>query len=649
MEKNFQFITDTGTQQQRKVKIRSETPKQTPLMEEDAQKMVALKKAYADIILNTAKEAAARIMVSERKAIRFQQDLCSTKDEALRMLVRLKQMMDSKINDAEMTSLSQQRRIEGLEEQLHEAEQIILDLRTELKQAQDDLKAKNNQVQPLNGQISKEDVSSHENTAYENKLNTSESIVFFPSDGPEIITTTDMKNAPLNQRILDNRCCDATAKRTELSSDSHLENNHSDNPDIAAIIMRSKKPEQYRNGCTQRIRAIERNLMDGKLPARHVDDQLSLLKNESIIKLDEKGEGPCSVPSPKAESMDTMKKPTGMEEVTQLNSSAYENRPMKIIRRRKRKIRYGNAKKTSCKSHPLQLMKPSQPSSLLPRCKTHLNSANEDVKPAGARHVPSSPKVDNMDVMKNSTGLEEKLQHIGNGYEDQAIKVIPRRYRNKKVKYRDTITASFKSVPGQLDKSCPLSSLLSRCKTHSYSINGNVKSVEDMLEMTENNAKTGPFPHLDPEVSSSGAVQNATDNDAELTSESVLVLSEHKLAESSRVPSRGTNLEIVDVPLTSPDLKDAKASEANNGVSVQSDNGRLLKYTFCRKRKKESLSNPNENTSLEKSSMKRRAGEKLSGAPDVQKSCLIDESSRDSRRLAQVARQLISLSGKRWW
>lgn len=61
------------------------------------QKMVALKKAYADIILNTAKEAAARIMVSERKALRFQQDLCATKDEALRMLVRLKQMMDSKV------------------------------------------------------------------------------------------------------------------------------------------------------------------------------------------------------------------------------------------------------------------------------------------------------------------------------------------------------------------------------------------------------------------------------------------------------------------------------------------------------------------------------------------------------------------------
>lgn len=64
------------------------------------QKMMALKKAYAEIILNTAKEAAARIMVSERRALHFQQELSSTKDEALRMLLRLKQMIDAKVSFA---------------------------------------------------------------------------------------------------------------------------------------------------------------------------------------------------------------------------------------------------------------------------------------------------------------------------------------------------------------------------------------------------------------------------------------------------------------------------------------------------------------------------------------------------------------------
>lgn len=60
-------------------------------------KLTALKRAYADVILNTAKEAAARILSSERKALRFQRELFSTKEDALQMLLRLKQMMDSKV------------------------------------------------------------------------------------------------------------------------------------------------------------------------------------------------------------------------------------------------------------------------------------------------------------------------------------------------------------------------------------------------------------------------------------------------------------------------------------------------------------------------------------------------------------------------
>lgn len=59
--------------------------------------MVALQKVYVDIILNTAKEAAARIMVSEGKAMRSQLDLNNTKEESLRMLLRFKQMIDSKV------------------------------------------------------------------------------------------------------------------------------------------------------------------------------------------------------------------------------------------------------------------------------------------------------------------------------------------------------------------------------------------------------------------------------------------------------------------------------------------------------------------------------------------------------------------------
>lgn len=61
------------------------------------QRLTALKRAYADIILNTAKEAAARIMVSERKAARFQRELGEAKEQGLQMLLRLKGMLDAKV------------------------------------------------------------------------------------------------------------------------------------------------------------------------------------------------------------------------------------------------------------------------------------------------------------------------------------------------------------------------------------------------------------------------------------------------------------------------------------------------------------------------------------------------------------------------
>lgn len=62
-------------------------------------KMEALKKAYAEIILNTSKEAAARVMVAERKARCFEQQLDSLRQESLSMLLRLKDHFNSTVKN----------------------------------------------------------------------------------------------------------------------------------------------------------------------------------------------------------------------------------------------------------------------------------------------------------------------------------------------------------------------------------------------------------------------------------------------------------------------------------------------------------------------------------------------------------------------
>ncbi|KAM0035581.1 hypothetical protein Hdeb2414_s0015g00448061 [Helianthus debilis subsp. tardiflorus] len=62
------------------------------------EKLTELKKAFAEVILNTAKEAAARIMVSQRKVLRLEIELKQAKEKALQMFMRLKQMMDAKVS-----------------------------------------------------------------------------------------------------------------------------------------------------------------------------------------------------------------------------------------------------------------------------------------------------------------------------------------------------------------------------------------------------------------------------------------------------------------------------------------------------------------------------------------------------------------------
>lgn len=63
----------------------------------EMQKLLALKKAYADIILGISKEAAARVLASEKKSARYQYELKVAKEDGLQMLLRLKKMMDSQV------------------------------------------------------------------------------------------------------------------------------------------------------------------------------------------------------------------------------------------------------------------------------------------------------------------------------------------------------------------------------------------------------------------------------------------------------------------------------------------------------------------------------------------------------------------------
>ncbi|KAF9623225.1 hypothetical protein IFM89_000714 [Coptis chinensis] len=207
---------------------------------EESEKIMVLKKVYADMLLNTVKEAAGKIMVCERKAFCFQKDATDTKAEAVNMLLRIKQVMDAKIADMEITSLKQKSKIEELEAQLNEAEDVVTDLRAQLNAVQDELeKMKKTRLKPLDEQTSKSFAASHENSSHANELKTSEVILL-----PSLDARWRHNNASSDQRKIGDNCCftsESVTTPTDPWRKFSLEKCFSGNAYLASIILKSKR------------------------------------------------------------------------------------------------------------------------------------------------------------------------------------------------------------------------------------------------------------------------------------------------------------------------------------------------------------------------------------------------------------------------
>eukprot|EP01018_Ginkgo_biloba_P002749 Gb_06494 [translate_table: standard] len=99
----------------------------------ESQILSALKQAAMDIIEHLGKEAAMRVLVAERKAAIVEQELINAKQEALTMLLRLKHNMDAQIIEAEGACLIERRRTQHMEAKLMTAQDTLKKLKAELK------------------------------------------------------------------------------------------------------------------------------------------------------------------------------------------------------------------------------------------------------------------------------------------------------------------------------------------------------------------------------------------------------------------------------------------------------------------------------------------------------------------------------------
>ncbi|XP_073269281.1 uncharacterized protein [Primulina huaijiensis] len=215
------------------------------------EKLKALKKAYADIILNISKEAAGRVTASEGKAVRYQHELKLAKEEGLRLLMRLKQMMDSKVNKAEAASVNQQKKIDELEAQLDEAEDIVRDLREELSVLRDELEKVKDDNKRFMNEI---DASFSQRIPVENPIYSYQSSTSLP---PKSLDESAIALDATIPYLCKTNACSKCHNGTTCSCNLYI-----GNTDLPSIILRGAESGLYRKGCSQRIHACERSSLD---------------------------------------------------------------------------------------------------------------------------------------------------------------------------------------------------------------------------------------------------------------------------------------------------------------------------------------------------------------------------------------------------
>ncbi|XP_062116386.1 uncharacterized protein LOC133830423 isoform X2 [Humulus lupulus] len=475
------------------------------------------------------------------------------------MLLRLKKTFDFKVIEADKASLSQQRKIEELEAQLQEAEDIVRDLREELSEVHAKLEnTKKNQATALDERNLKRDTTTHENgispinnqveslneqnlesdiTTHENGLHNAESTFSQPNSqlDPE-------KNSGLH-KILNGKFEGSICYSAD---NSHANQCYNDTPGFVSLVMRRKEPELYKNGCTQRIRAIERKLLDGDSPDSKLNNDA---KDGTFIGRNDDGEGVHVMCTLKDENYVVQETPCTTK-VTLIDYSHVLEIPYKSFRKKRRRAaRYKKSLVTSCKNVPHNLVKENfqEESGLIVDNENELiNSCMKTVEELGKETIPaSSPKYDGIELNTPSRCADATGSHVEATGEDEAS------INKSDLTRRESLLVELEVPP---------------CKT-------------DLQEHKESEGKLG-----------------------------------------------------------------AKVSDLDNGVEGPPVGSKFLKYTFRRKRKKSALCSPEQNSSL-----KRNTAEKQNDSLEPQSSGLITDSSRDSRRLAQVAHQLISLSEKKWW
>ncbi|KAG1326636.1 putative protein slyX [Cocos nucifera] len=597
------------------------------------QKMTALKKAYADMILNMAKESASRILESERGAIRLQHSLSLTKEEALAMLLRLKSIMDSKIKEAEKADLGQVRKIQELEGRLNEAKDTIDYLRSELKIVKTELENEKNTQAKLLDEQSADGDATYDKDNYQECQSTSHSLLCSKSGSTNVPTSGSNCTA----------LKDLTASKKSASSH-----------DLASFVLSSKEPELYRNGCTQRIRAFEHNLLTGREQPGQSVDWLSILKNKTTVCKKRNAEMPTNVDlALAAKTVNQVGNPFESKEVTQQAGSSVNCQALEFCR--------------------LSLIKQRTRWKLAAKCSSGTYHEKADCEPYDVDYVRTLSSIKQRarrKLVKKSTGCSTSYGKSGHGSSDidcsniagknnltescetlhRAVSEAPQKTQSSHMAHPSTGNSKTSKdteinlsrllnneKPGLLNGNSVITTRRTVTKHNWHSVNQICRKLQSRTGHTgqENSVREPPL------LSTTNTNDDDTNDSLpldclKLTTSEQRVAVDLDVSMHEKKVTHGTGNAL----LENPDLKDEKTCRSSG--PAQAGSRRILK-TFQRKRKRESPVSNNETVSIEKNNASKRMGDKQIASLEPQKPSLVRESARDSRRVAQVARQVSEL------
>ena len=447
----------------------------------------------------------------------------------------------SKTSEAQITSLYQNRRIEELEAKLNETEWKILDLRETIGQAYDRLDTvKNNNVH-LSNFDEKDDVICFEITS------------------------------PLTSSQF-NKCHNLTV--TTPKDIAQLEKSFNYDRNLSSVIVKSKEPELYRNGCTHRIRAFEKNLLNEKQLCGNFGDELMPVKSEANEH--KHNVETCALFSP-SKDLDGMRNLVRLVELPD-HSANVHNQPVKSCILQQEESQNGKADATLHSLHGIKDLKIQQQCSDIPHQKNNSIMGNEyenyglnlpQNKPVKMKSVEVCPK------------LDKKIDCDNN----QAVFVPRRSIRKRKARYEDD-DIDPSSVPPFLS-SCKMN-FINHDSTSDLDCLGSKANAENNEEKNIVLASR----HVTAEVKINDPVfgQNAEGKDDAFIEESELLKQSGYATKSIRF---GKELSTVS------DTLGAKTEEASNGAASHADRSSVLQK-FSRKHKKEAATKLVERSSPKK-------------------------------------------------